>query len=230
MSGKTDNYNLHTIDLTDAPPDITVLNQNWQTIDAELHRISELTNQGVIYDVSCSYDSDNGVFALTADNLPSTAPYTIRFYPGSYFREEDYVTLNGVTVVLKTITGESLRRNAWTTTTGQVFVTITQSYGSLVFGYLMHTNNRMQTVDINIDTSAWESSYEDDFPYAASIEDYDIFTSNTVADVTLDVSCIAAAQKAGVCPTVETSAGHLTIYAKKIPTVALTGICRILEG
>lgn len=33
MSSKTTNFNLHKIDLTDAPPDITVLNQNWDIID-----------------------------------------------------------------------------------------------------------------------------------------------------------------------------------------------------
>lgn len=36
MSSKTTNFNLHKIDLTDAPPDITVLNENWDTIDNEL--------------------------------------------------------------------------------------------------------------------------------------------------------------------------------------------------
>ena len=36
MSTKTTNYNFHKIDLNDAPPDITVLNQNWDTIDEEL--------------------------------------------------------------------------------------------------------------------------------------------------------------------------------------------------
>lgn len=36
MSSKTTNFNLHKIDLTDAPPDITVLNQNWDTLDTEL--------------------------------------------------------------------------------------------------------------------------------------------------------------------------------------------------
>lgn len=36
MSSKTTNYELHKIDLTDAPPDITVLNQNWDTLDTEL--------------------------------------------------------------------------------------------------------------------------------------------------------------------------------------------------
>ncbi len=36
MSSKTSNYNLHKIDLTDAPPDITVLNPNWDTIDSTM--------------------------------------------------------------------------------------------------------------------------------------------------------------------------------------------------
>lgn len=38
MSSKTTNYNLHKIDLNDSPPDITVLNQNFDTIDAELKK------------------------------------------------------------------------------------------------------------------------------------------------------------------------------------------------
>lgn len=33
MSSTTTNFGLHKIDLTDAPPDITVLNQNWDKID-----------------------------------------------------------------------------------------------------------------------------------------------------------------------------------------------------
>lgn len=36
MSSKTTNYNLHKIDLADSPPDITVLNQNFDTIDSTL--------------------------------------------------------------------------------------------------------------------------------------------------------------------------------------------------
>lgn len=36
MAQKTTNYELHKIDLSDAPPDITVLNQNWDKIDEEL--------------------------------------------------------------------------------------------------------------------------------------------------------------------------------------------------
>ncbi len=36
MSSKTTNYKLHKIDLADSPPDITVLNGNFDIIDAEL--------------------------------------------------------------------------------------------------------------------------------------------------------------------------------------------------
>ena len=48
MASKTTNFNLHKIDLTDAPPDITVLNQNWDTIDAELNKRPTLDEDGKI--------------------------------------------------------------------------------------------------------------------------------------------------------------------------------------
>ena len=41
MASKTTNYNLHKISLTDAPPDITVLNENWDKIDTELKDIDD---------------------------------------------------------------------------------------------------------------------------------------------------------------------------------------------
>ena len=41
MSSKTTNFNLHKIDLTDAPPDITVLNGNFDIIDAQLKLAKE---------------------------------------------------------------------------------------------------------------------------------------------------------------------------------------------
>lgn len=41
MSSKTTNYNLHKIDLNDSPPDITVLNQNFDTIDEKLKEAME---------------------------------------------------------------------------------------------------------------------------------------------------------------------------------------------
>lgn len=41
MAGKTTNYNLNTIDLTDSPPDITVLNENAEIIDTEMKTLSD---------------------------------------------------------------------------------------------------------------------------------------------------------------------------------------------
>ena len=43
MSSKTTNYNLHKFDLTDSPPDITVINESMDTIDAELKKRFENT-------------------------------------------------------------------------------------------------------------------------------------------------------------------------------------------
>lgn len=41
MSSKTANYNLHKIDLNDSPPDITVLNQNFDIIDEKLKEVED---------------------------------------------------------------------------------------------------------------------------------------------------------------------------------------------
>ena len=43
MSSKTTNYNLYKFDLTDSPPDITVINESMDTIDAELKKRFENT-------------------------------------------------------------------------------------------------------------------------------------------------------------------------------------------
>lgn len=48
MASKTPNLNLHKIDLTDAPPDITVLNQNWDTLDEELTKRVKYDENGKI--------------------------------------------------------------------------------------------------------------------------------------------------------------------------------------
>lgn len=41
MSSKTANYNLHKIDLNDSPPDITVLNQNFDILDEKLKEVED---------------------------------------------------------------------------------------------------------------------------------------------------------------------------------------------
>jgi len=56
MSSKTTNFNLHKIDLTDAPPDITVLNQNWDTIDQNMVK-------GVPLIINVTGNSTNGYSA-----------------------------------------------------------------------------------------------------------------------------------------------------------------------
>ena len=48
MASKTPNLNLHKIDLTDAPPDITVLNQNWDILDEKLSNVPEVDESGKI--------------------------------------------------------------------------------------------------------------------------------------------------------------------------------------
>lgn len=48
MASKTPNLNLHKIDLTDAPPDITVLNQNWDILDEKLSNVPEVNEDGKI--------------------------------------------------------------------------------------------------------------------------------------------------------------------------------------
>lgn len=48
MASKTPNLNLHKIDLTDAPPDITVLNQNWDILDEKLSHVPEVSEDGKI--------------------------------------------------------------------------------------------------------------------------------------------------------------------------------------
>lgn len=65
MSTTTTNYSLHKIDLADAPPDITVLNDNWDIIDSELnalkHKQTECTGTGSAYVVTVT-----GIDSLTA--------------------------------------------------------------------------------------------------------------------------------------------------------------------
>ena len=46
MASKTPNFNLHKIDLTDSPPDITILNQNWDKLDSELKNVVRLEEDG----------------------------------------------------------------------------------------------------------------------------------------------------------------------------------------
>ena len=51
MSSKTTNYNLHKIDLNDSPPDITVLNQNFDILDEKLNEKYGDDNKPTVADI-----------------------------------------------------------------------------------------------------------------------------------------------------------------------------------
>lgn len=71
MSSKTTNFNLHKIDLTDAPPDITVLNGNFDTIDTQLKSVKDSVGNAVT-------KTGNHVMAgsLTTPQISVTDGYT----------------------------------------------------------------------------------------------------------------------------------------------------------
>ena len=84
MSSKTTNFNLHKIDLNDAPPDITVLNQNWDRIDTELKNL----NDGKLSSspsVRTTIPDGTDLAVYFAD---STKPW------GSYYGQRDYNLTN----------------------------------------------------------------------------------------------------------------------------------------
>lgn len=67
MSTTTTNYSLHKIDLTDAPPDITVLNNNWDTIDNELTNLKHEQTSCTVIGNGQKYEvTVNGIESLTA--------------------------------------------------------------------------------------------------------------------------------------------------------------------
>lgn len=47
MAGKTTNYSLNTIDLTDSPPDITVLNENMEIIDNQMKENADKVSESL---------------------------------------------------------------------------------------------------------------------------------------------------------------------------------------
>lgn len=100
MSSQTTNYNLHKIDLTDAPPDITVLNSNWDTIDTELknrivtdNAISENTDLNTITTPGRYFVGHNGAVA-TLQNCPTNEAFHMYVgqHAGTYQRIVEYKT------------------------------------------------------------------------------------------------------------------------------------------
>lgn len=91
MASKTTNYGLHKIDLTDAPPKIDVLNQNWdildeklKTLETSMEDVDTLVKESIEnIDLSSKADLDeNG--KIPTEQLP------------------EFSTVDGVTAVLST--------------------------------------------------------------------------------------------------------------------------------
>ena len=82
MAQYTTNYNLTKIDLTDAPPDITVLNKNWDTIDQMLKTLEETPKSLLDFDYYMNLygytytQSDNGEGTTIVVTLDSSSPVT----------------------------------------------------------------------------------------------------------------------------------------------------------
>ena len=69
MATKTTNYELVKIALTDAPPDITAINPNWDKIDGELHSLSnQLSSKAPAYTYGTT-DLTAGTSALETGKL-----------------------------------------------------------------------------------------------------------------------------------------------------------------
>ena len=92
MSSKTTNFNLHKIDLTDAPPDITVLNQNWDKIDQKLmvgHQfIVNLVDDGSGYVCDKTYSE---VLSAYNDGRVINALHNKCYYPLAYADANTFV-------------------------------------------------------------------------------------------------------------------------------------------
>ncbi len=83
---------------------------------------------------------------------------------------------------------------------------------------------------ITVPTSAWaaDSTYTS-YPYRATISNSQITAADNVS-ITLSVASLVTAEAAYVAPGGETYAGGLYLYAKNVPTNALTGAMIIFKG
>ena len=81
----TGNYNLKKIELADTPPDITVLNSNWDTIDTELKKLSDNKAEHTVYvanpDLNTLLEDKAYICAGTMKNAPIANTYCfVRVY------------------------------------------------------------------------------------------------------------------------------------------------------
>ena len=89
MAQYTTNYNIPKIDLTDAPPDITVLNPGFDIIDSKLKQLEDI---GGVYIPAAQKGAANGVAELDGDGK-----VPISQIPKSLLDFDYYMNLYGYT-------------------------------------------------------------------------------------------------------------------------------------
>lgn len=128
MSSKTTNYNLHKIDLKDSPPDITVLNQNFDIIDRKLGELENLEYLKNINPTTTGHASLLSYMASRYDDHPVIYGYAKGFsdMPEGVTEAQCCINLCGgiLTVSLYTLADIYFRRTnnltRWTTDWGKV--------------------------------------------------------------------------------------------------------------
>lgn len=99
MSSKTTNFNLHKIDLTDAPPDITVINGNWDTIDAKLHEALNGSGKSIVVEDTLSANKW-GANLYTWQNVNITsAEQIIELLPSQSITSTQLLALQSANIV-----------------------------------------------------------------------------------------------------------------------------------
>lgn len=82
---KTTNYQLNKIELTDSPPDITVLNQNFDTIDTNLYKANRTL--GFMNSIPVTTSTVANAYLVQISGFDATNDigkiFTIKFHAGS---------------------------------------------------------------------------------------------------------------------------------------------------
>ena len=74
MSTKTTNYELVKIALTDAPPDITAINPNWDKIDSELNSLSQWITPITTANTDLNTYTTKGIYSFGSTYVPTNRP------------------------------------------------------------------------------------------------------------------------------------------------------------
>lgn len=99
MATYTTNYNLHKIDLTDAPPDITVINANWDTIDAELKKVENKSSKSVLVETTLVATNWGGSIYTWSNKNITSATQIIELLPSQSITTDQLTALQSANIV-----------------------------------------------------------------------------------------------------------------------------------